>query len=148
MELILIKDVEKLGRQGEVVNVRDGFGRNFLLPRALAVQATKKNRALLEGEKERARRHRGLEKEEAEKLAERLKNLTLRLEVKVGEKGKLFGSVTAQDVAEALKAKGIRVAKKQIHLPEPIRTLGAHTVTVELDPEVKPALQVEIVNQP
>lgn len=148
MELILLKDVEKLGKRGEVVNVRDGFGRNFLLPRALATRATEKTRALLEGEKERARRSRVLEKEEVEKLAERIKSLVLRLEVKVGEKGKLFGSVTAQDVAEALKAKGIVVAKKQIHLPDPIRTLGAHTVTVELDPEVKPALQVEIVNQP
>jgi large subunit ribosomal protein L9 len=147
MEVILLRDVEKVGRRGEVVQVRDGFGRNFLLPRALAVPANEKNRSVLETEKKHAVKRRALEKEEAAKLVERIKKISIRLEVKTGETGKLFGSVTAQDLAEALKAQGIAVDKKQIHLPEPIRALGIHSVTVELDPEVKIALQVEIVSK-
>lgn len=147
MEIILLKDAGKLGRQGEVVTVRDGFGRNYLLPRALAVQATEKNRVLLESEKRLALKRRAQDKEKAQKLAERLKQLSLHLEVQTGEKGKLFGSVTVQDLADALKAQGLAVDKRQIHLSEPIRSLGTHSVTVELDSEVKVTLEIEILSK-
>lgn len=147
MEVILLKDVEKLGKKGEVLNVRDGFGRNFLLPRSLALQATRANRISVEKEKERAAKQKSQKKEEAEKLAQDLASLVLRLEVKAGEKDKLFGSVTAQDVAEALKEKGFALDKRQVHLSEPIRSLGAHAVTVELETDVKTTVQVEVVKE-
>ena len=147
MEVILLKDVEKLGKKGEVVNVRDGFGRNYLLPSSLALRATRENRARLEAEKKRSAERQGRKREEAEKLAQSLQSLALRLEVAVGEKDKLFGSVTAQDLADAFKQKGIVLDKKQFHLSEPIRSLGTHAVTVDLGAEVKSTLQVEIVRK-
>lgn len=145
MEVILLRDVEKLGKRGEVVNVRDGFGRNFLLPRSLAIAATRSNRAFLEAQKKRTAKRLTEKKEEAEETAERLKSVRLRLEMAVGEKDKLFGAVTAQDLAEALRERGFNLDKKQIRLPEPIRSLGTHTVIVELNSDVKPTLQVEVV---
>jgi large subunit ribosomal protein L9 len=147
MEIILLKDVEKVGRKGEIVSVRDGFGRNFLLPRTLALPATPENRAQLETEKRRAAERRTQKKQEAEKLAEKLASLRLRVPVAVGEKDKLFGSVTSQDVAEAAAREGITLDKKQLILSEPIRSLGTHAVIVELDPNVKTTLQVEVVKK-
>lgn len=148
MELILLQDVEKLGKRGEVVNVRNGFGRNFLLPQDLALPATDENRAALEFEKKRAARRKERGKEEALRLSSELEKLKLRWEVKVGEKGKIFGSVTAKDLAEMLKQKGIAVDRRQIRLSRPIRSLGTHSVTVELHPEVKPAIEVDVVKKP
>ena len=147
MEVILLKDVEKVGKKGEVVQVRDGFGRNYLLPRVLALQATRENRAGFENEKKSAVRRRGREKAAAEALSERLSALKLTVEVEAGEKDKLFGAVTASDLAEALKAQGVVVDKKQIVLPEPIKTLGLYEVALELDREVRPTLRVEVVKK-
>lgn len=147
MEVILLKDVERLGKKGDVVTVRDGFGRNFLLPRALAFRVTRENQFLIEAEKKRETRRRERRKEEVEKLAQALGSLHLRFEVAVGGKDKLFGSVTAQDLAETLKQKGIVLDKRKIRLSEPIRSLGTHTVTVDLDQDVKPTVQVEIVRK-
>jgi len=144
MEVILLKDVEKVGRKGEVIQVRDGFGRNYLLPRALALQATRETRAVIENEKKVTARRRTREKAAAETLAERLSSLKLAVEVEAGENDKLFGAVTASDLAEALKARGITVDKKQVLLPEPIKALGPHDVIVELDREVRPTLRVEV----
>ena len=148
MELILLQDVEKLGKRGDVLKVRDGFGRNFLLPQNLALPATDENRAALEFEKKRAAQRKERGKEEALKLSGELEKLKLRWEVKVGEKGKIFGSVTAKDLAEIIKQKGIAVERRQIHLSRPIRSLGTHSVTVELHPEVKPVIEVDVVKKP
>ena len=148
MEIILLQDIEKLGKRGEVVNVRKGYGRNFLLPHKLALPATDENRTALEFEKRRAAERKERSKEEALKLSDELAKLKLRLEVKVGEKGKIFGSVTAKNLAEALNERGITVDRRQIHLPQPIRSLGIHSVTVELHPEVKPAVEVDVVKKP
>ena len=145
MEVILLKAVEKLGKRGEVVTVRDGYGRNLLFPRSLALPATRQNRAFLETQKLQAAKRKNQKREEAQTLAERFQSLKLRIEVTAGEKDKLFGSVTSQDVAEALAQKGISIDKKRIHLPEPIRSLGKHTVSLELESEVKAPLQVEII---
>ena len=145
MEIILVKDVEKLGRKGETVNVRDGFGRNYLLPRGFALPATRQNKARAEKEKEHTAELKARRKAEAEKMAQKIASLSLCLEVSVGEKDKLFGSVTSQDLVEALAQKGISIDKKQLHLEEPIRALGKHTVSLELEPEVKAQLEVEIV---
>lgn len=147
MEIILLKDVEKVGKRGEVVNVRDGFGRNFLLPRALALPATRENEALIEREKKQTAERRARKKSKAEALAQKLESLRLRLEVEAGEKDKMFGSLTAQDLQEALAQKGISLDKKQFQLPEPLRSLGTHTVTLELDPEVRASLQVEVIKK-
>ena len=147
MEVILLKDVEKLGRKGEAVSVRDGFGRNFLLPRAWAIPATSKNQARVEAEKKRLTARRAQEKEKAEQLAQKLQSVELRLPMPAGEKDKLFGSVTPQDISEALKSQGFILDKKKIHLAEPIRSLGKHAVTLELDQDVKAAVQVEVVKK-
>ena len=147
VEIILLKDVEKLGKRGEAVNVRDGFGRNFLLPRGLAIPATRENKNRIEKEKKQASDRKARLRSESEKLAQKIASLDLTLEARVGEKDKLFGSVTTQDLAEALAKKGISVDKKQLSLSEPIRSLGKHTVTVELGPEVKSTFQVEVVKK-
>ena len=147
MEIILLKDVEKLGKRGEVRNIRDGFGRNFLFPRGLALPASKENRALIEREKKRTAERRAQEKEEALKLSEKLVKIRFQLEVAAGEKDKMFGSVTTQDLAEVLKENGFAFDKKQIHLAEPIRSLGIHEFIVELDPEVKPTLKVDVLKK-
>lgn len=147
MEIILLKDVERLGKKGETVNVRAGFGRNFLIPHSLAIPITRDNRAWVELEKKRAQERRARAKDQAEKLAQKLLSLKLRIEAKVGEQDKLFGSVTAQDIVDAVKNKGIDLDKKQIHLAEPIRSLGTHEVTVELDSDVKPTVKVEVIKK-
>jgi len=145
MEVLLVKDVEKLGRKGELVSVRDGYARNFLIPHALAILATRENQRVIEGEKKRATLRAERRKEDSEKLAQQIASLRLSLEVAVGEKEKLFGSVTAQQIAGALKRQGVVLDKRRIHLPEPIHSLGTHAVTIELEGNVKLAIQVEII---
>lgn len=147
MEIILLKDLEKVGKKGEVVNVRDGFGRNFLLPSGFALPASRANRIQVEKEKKQAAGRRARKKAEAEQLAQKLASLRLRIEVAVGEKDQMFGSVTAQDLEEALRQKGVSLDKKQFFLAEPLRTLGVHAVSVELDPEVKATLQVDVIRK-
>lgn len=147
MEVILLKDVEKLGKRGDVVKIRDGFGRNFLLPRRLACPATRENRTVIEIERKRATQRRVREGAEAETLAQKIGSLRLRLEVAVGEKDKLYGSVTSQDLAQALAREGVSLGKKQFRLPEPIRSLGTHAVPIELEAGVKATLQVEIIKK-
>lgn len=147
MEIILLKDLEKVGKKGEVVNVRDGFGRNFLLPSGSALPASRANRIRVEKEKKQAAGRRARKKAEAEQLAQKLASLRLRIEVAVGEKDQMFGSVTAQDLEEALRQKGVSLDKKQFFLAGPLRTLGAHAVSVELDPEVKATLQVDVIRK-
>lgn len=147
MEIILLKDIEKVGKRGEVVSVKDGFGRNFLLPRGLALPATRENQTLIEREKKRVEARASRKKSEAEQLARQLASLRLRIEAAVGEKDKMFGSVTPQDLKEAVAKQGISLDKKQFRLSEPIRSLGIHPVTVELDSEVKATLQVEVTKK-
>ncbi len=147
MQVVLLKDVEKVGRRGDVVSVRGGFGRNFLIPRNLACPATKENVAFAETEKAHAARRKTRKKEEAEALAQKLAPVRLRIEVAVGEKEKIFGSVTAQDVAQALAREGFSVNKKHVQLAEPIKSLGPHSVTVELGAGVKANVAVEVVKK-
>ncbi len=147
MEIILLKDIEKLGRRGELAIVRPGYGRNYLLPRGLALPATPQNRALMEREKKRAADRSSRERLEAEKLAEELGKLRLRLEAPAGEKEKLFGAITSQDLAEAIAREGISLDKRQIQAAEPIRSLGTHSVTVEVGAGIKAAVTVEVVKK-
>lgn len=147
MELILLKDVEKVGRQGEVVCVRDGFARNFLLPQKLALAATRTNRQFVEEQKIRAQARRERERAAAQETAKRLHELKVTVEARAGEQGKLFGSVTSEDISSALNREGFSVDRKQIFLKEPIRSLGSFSVMVELYPEVKSSVAVEVISK-
>jgi large subunit ribosomal protein L9 len=144
MELILREDVAKLGRPGDVVRVKNGYARNFLLPRGLAVEANQKNLRAFEHEKRLAMRRRDTKKQIALQQKEKLEALTLTLTMRAGEEGKLFGSVTNIDIERALRELGVEVERRKIILPEPIRQLGEFTVVVKTDPEVEAALKLNV----
>jgi len=147
MELILRQDVDKLGRRGETVKVADGYGRNFLLPRGLAMAVTGANRAMIEKEKKAHEARLAKEKAEFESLAARIGGLRFIAPRKVGENDQLYGSVTAGDVGEFLKAKGIDIDKRKVQLEEPIKSLGEHEVKVKLHPEVLASLKLLVTKE-
>ncbi len=144
MEVILRDDIEKLGSRGQVVNVADGFARNFLLPRRLAVPATEANRKIVEQERQAALRREAKEKAAAEELARMLSGVTLSTAQKAGEADQLFGSVTAKDIAELLEKQGYSIDRKKIILEHPIKTLGEHKVTLKLHREVSVEIPVTV----
>ena len=145
IEVILREDVKTLGRAGEMVRVKPGYARNYLLPQGLAYEATEGNKKRIAGET-RARASRDqAEKVEAQEAAATLSAVTLSLSGKAGEEGKLFGSITSQDVAEALARAGLTVDKRRIELDHPIKTIGDHAVTIRLHPEVHAELRVSVV---
>jgi large subunit ribosomal protein L9 len=145
IEVILREDVKSLGKAGELVRVKPGYARNFLLPQGLAFEATEGNKKRIAGET-RARGARDqAERAEAERFAATLGAVTLTLAGKAGEEGKLFGSITAQDIADALAAQGHQVDRRRIELEHPIKTLGRHTVEVRLHPEVHAEVGVSVV---
>jgi large subunit ribosomal protein L9 len=144
MEVILKEDVNKLGHRGDVVKVADGYGRNYLLPEKLAIEATLANKAVIEQMKASAVRKSAKEKTGAEQLATQLSEVELVFERKVGENEHLFGSVTSGDIAEALEAKGYKIDKKKIHLAEPIKALGDFEVPVKLHREVTIPVKVHV----
>jgi large subunit ribosomal protein L9 len=144
MKVILAKDLENVGRAGAVVDVKTGYGRNYLLPRKLAVLATAKNIRQLEHQKAGILARASKEKENMSAMAEKLSAIEVKLTRKVGEQNRLFGSVTSKDVHEQLVAQGYAVERKQVHLPEPLKELGTHEVEVKLHPEVVAKLKVTI----
>src|SRR3989475_10881699 len=144
MEIILRADVEHLGKVGEVVKVKDGYARNYLLPKGLAYPATEANKKKIAYEGERLAKQRAVEKTAAEGEATRLAEGQLTFEVKVGEEEKLYGSVTASDMQRKLEELGIRVDKRKIDLAEPIRELGEFKVGVKIHPEVRPEVRVTV----
>jgi large subunit ribosomal protein L9 len=145
IEVILREDVKTLGQAGEMVRVKPGYARNYLLPQGLAYEATEGNKKRIAAET-RARASRDqAEKVEAQQAATRLSAVTLSLSGKAGEEGKLFGSITSQDVADALARAGHTVDKRRIELGHPIKTIGEHAVTVRLHPEVHAELRVSVV---
>ena len=144
MEVILKEDVPKLGSRGDVVKVAEGYGRNYLLPRKLAMEATTANRAVIEQMKAAALRRSIRDKADAEALAAQMKELTLTFRRKVGEQEHLFGSVTSGDVAEALEAKGFSVDRRKVHLDDPIKSLGEFNVSVRLHKEVTASVKVAV----
>jgi large subunit ribosomal protein L9 len=147
LKLILQEDVQKLGKSGDIVTVKDGYGRNFLLPRKLAVLANHKNLRQMEHDKAVIATRQGKLKEQAESESKTLEAIELSIRRKVGEQNKLYGSVTVLDIAEALAAKGHRVDRRQIHLPEPIKLLGVHQVELRLHRDVTAKLRVEVVGE-
>ena len=147
MDVILREDVEKLGRTGEVVSVKDGYARNFLLPRGLAYLATDGNRRRLEAERRQQDRRVAADVASARELATRLETVSLSFTMKAGEGDKLFGSVTAGDIAERLAAEGLPVDRKTVELENPIKTLGVYKVPIRLHGDVKPEVRVWVVKE-
>lgn len=148
MKLILLEDVKKLGKKGDVVNVADGHARNFLIPKGFAVEASQGKMKELKRQKEQEAKMRKQEEQKARNLAEKLKDIKVTIPVKVGDAGKLFGAVNTKDIADFLnKQHNLKLDKKKIVLKEPIKTLGTYNVTVKLHPEVKIKLDVEVVGE-
>lgn len=145
IEVILREDIKTLGRAGEMVRVKPGYARNYLLPQGLAYEATEGNKKRIAAEtRVRAARNQA-ERSEAERLAATLGEVTLTLSGKAGEEGKLFGSITSQDIADALGRQGHPVDRRRIELEHPIKTTGSQTVTVRLHPEVHAEIRVTVV---
>jgi len=147
VEVILREDVAKLGRRGEVVKVAEGYGRNFLLPRGLAMAVTEANKAMITKERKAHELRMAKEKAEFQAVAERIAALRFIAPRKVGENDQLYGSVTSGDVGEFLKAKGIEIDKRKVQLEEPIKTLGEHEVKIKLHPEVQATLKLLVTKE-
>ena len=147
MEIILRERVEKLGTKGDVVNVSDGYARNFLLPKKLAVLATPANMKQIEQEKAAAVRREAKEKQEAEALAKQLSQVSLEVSRKVGENEVLYGSVTSMDIAQLLEAKGFTVDRRKIDLHEALKSLGQHDIPIKLHREVTAFVKVEVTRE-
>ncbi len=144
MEVILKEDVNKLGHRGDVVKVADGYGRNYLLPGKLAIQATAANKAVIEQMKTSALRKSAGEKDSAAALGEQLNAVVLEFERKTGDNDHLFGSVTTGDIAAALAAQGFDIDKRRIHIDEPLKTIGEFHVPVKVHRDVTAHVQVNI----
>jgi large subunit ribosomal protein L9 len=145
MKVILIDEIRGLGTRGDVVNVKDGYARNYLLPKNLAREATPGNLKGVEQERKKWALLAQKEKEQASKAAESVKGTKVTVQKRVGENGQLFGSVTANEIADALTAKGLQVDKRRIELGHPIKTLGTHDVEVRLYRDVSAQIQVEVI---
>jgi len=145
MDVILTKDVDNLGVAGEIVRVKPGYGRNYLIPRGMALLATRGNMAQHEHHRRSIQREQEKIKAEHVKIAERLKGTSVSIARKAGKDEKLFGSVGVRDIAEALEAQHIEVDRKLIQLPEPIRTVGSHEVEVRFSADVTVTLKVTVV---
>jgi large subunit ribosomal protein L9 len=145
MEVILKEDVTNLGHRGDVVKVAEGYGRNFLLPRKLALQATLANKAVIEQMKTSAARRSASEKAQAEELAAKLEPVVLSFTRKSGEAGHLFGSVTSADIAGGLEAKGFEVDRRKIQLDEPLKNIGDFSVAIKLYREVVARITVKVL---
>jgi large subunit ribosomal protein L9 len=147
MQVILKENVKDLGHIGDVVSVKDGYARNFLIPKGLAVEANPKNIKALEHEKRKIHELAKKAKASAEELSVRVSGTTITIKAKAGEDDKLFGSVTAMDIADALKKEGMDIDKKKIMLDEPIKRLGSYTVNVKIHSDVTAQLNVQVVSE-
>ena len=147
MKVILKEDIKKIGSMGQIVTVADGFARNYLVPKGLAVEANIKNMKSLEHAKKVIQEKAKKMKASVQDFADRLSKITLVIKAKAGEEGKLFGSVTTMDIAEQLKNEGIEIDKKKISLDEPIKRIGTYAVSVRLHPEVDTQINLQVVEE-
>ncbi len=147
MKVILTEEIRGLGTRGDVVTVKDGYARNYLLPKNLAQEATTSNLKAIEHQRRKWDLLAQEEKNAAQKQADRVKGVKIRIEKRVGEHGQLFGSVTANEIADALAEKGIEVDKRRIELAQPIKNTGLHDVEVRLHRDVTAHIQVEVAAQ-
>ena len=146
-QVLLREDIDNLGARGEIVRVKAGYARNYLLPRSLAVEATSSNVKQIEGERAALLKREAKERSSAEGQADQLRNLNLKFERKVGEAGVLYGSVTSMDIAHALKEQGYEIDRRKISLREPIKRFGNYTVPVRLHREVTLDLPVSVLGE-
>jgi large subunit ribosomal protein L9 len=144
MKVLLKQDVPKIGKKGELLDVKEGYARNFLIPNGLAVEASGGAMKQVEEEKRAQDRRKAKEKEEAQALGKRIEAVPILLKHKAGDEGRLFGSITSSEIADAFEQKGFGVDKKKIVLDEPIRLVGRHTVKIKLHPEVVISVVVEV----
>jgi len=147
MEIILRQAVENLGKPGDVVKVKSGYARNYLLPHGLAYEATPGNLKRIQQERDRLDAAENERRGTAQGLAEKLEQVSLTFSARVGDEGKLFGSVTASDIAAQLEAQGFHIEKRQIDLHDPIKALGVYRVPVRLHADVKPEVRVWVIKQ-
>ncbi len=147
MRIILKKDVESVGKAGDLVNVSDGYARNFLIPRGLGIEASSKNMKALKNEMETAARRATKEKEAAQSMVERLEGVTCTISRKVGQQDKLFGSVTTKDIGDALREQGIEIDKRGIILGEPIKSLGEFSVKIKLHSGISTDIKVVVAGE-
>jgi len=147
VEVILRQTVEKLGNPGDVVTVSNGYARNFLLPRGVAYEATEGNKKRISQEKARLDAAESTRRQTASEFAKVLEEVSITFAARVGEEGKLFGSVTTADIAQQLEAQGHHIEKRQIDLHEPIKALGVYRVPIKLHADVKPEIKVWVIKQ-
>jgi large subunit ribosomal protein L9 len=147
MKIILLDDVEKLGKLGDVVEVKKGYARNFLFPRNLAIEAADKNLKVLEARKRKREQQFAKEKVQTEELANKIASISCTIPMAAGEEDKLFGSVTTENIVEAFRSEGIDIDKKKIHLVEPIKKLGVYQVEIKLHPEITATTKVWVVKK-
>ena len=147
MDVILREEIEKLGNRGDLVKVADGYARNYLLPKRLAVLATASNKKIIEQERQAHVRREAKLVDEAQDLAKLMNGVSVTFTQKAGEMDQLFGSVTAKDIAEALEKQDFHVDRRKIHLEEPIKQLGEHKVTLKLHHNVEAEIQVIVVRE-
>lgn len=147
MRVILRQDYDRLGKSGEIVEVKDGYARNYLIPQKIAVEATKSNLKQIAEEKKLAELRQNREKKVAQKLAQEIEKISLTALVPVGEDDRVFGSVTSQTIADLLKGKGFDIDRRKILLEEPIKALGIYTIPIRLHPEVEVKIKVWVVKK-
>jgi len=147
MEIILQEDVLNLGRIGDVVKVRDGYGRNYLLPRGLALEANRRNLRVLEHQKRLVAGKKERDLRQAQTMSQQLSALTVEIQARAGEGDRLFGSVTNMDIEKALKAQGVTVDRRKILLEEPIKQLGTYTIPISLGGDVRGNVTVQVVRE-
>jgi len=147
MKIILKQDHENLGASGEIVEVKDGFARNYLIPRQIAMQATPQNMKVYEQLKQRDQIKQTKEKKAAEELADKLKDVSITATVSVGEEDKVFGAVTSQNIADLLQSKGFELDRRKIQLDEPLKALGVYEIPIKLHQEVEANIKVWVVKE-
>jgi len=147
MKIILRQDYDPLGKTGDVVTVKDGYARNFLIPKRIAISATPKNMKILEEEQKTLQHRENKDRRRAETLAKEMEKVSLTATVPVGEEDRVFGSVTAQTVADLLKEKGYDIDRRKIQLEEPIKALGIYAVPLKLHTDVEAKIRVWVVRE-
>ena len=145
MQVILLEHIEKVGAKHDVVKIKDGYGRNYLIPKGLAMVANRENLNRLEGLKKQAAKKEAALIENFKAIAAKLAGIALKIEAKAGESGRLFGSVTAQHLSTALKAAGVDADKRIIEMPEEVKELGSYTATIKFHPEVAAPVKFEVI---
>ncbi len=147
MKVILKEDIKGVGKKNEIINASDGYARNFLFPKNKAVEANAENMSKLQAQKDATQYKKDVEKEEAKKVADKMSKITIKIKVKAGENGKIFGGISSKEIAENLENQhSIKVDKKKVELKEPIKTLGVHTVEIKLYDGVIGKVKVDVIS--